>query len=324
MVLNRIRREILCSIIVFACSFNHQDGFPVLKGPYLGQKPPGKTPEKFPFDYLPPGYKLHSAPAFMPGGNEVYFSAMDFSVRFSEKIFFMKIIDGTWTRARVAPFSGDFFDGSPSLSKDGRYLIFSSARRPDGKVRNDDGERNIWYVERKGEGWRAPRPLGFQTKEWENGSDLSALGNLFFDSKDIYQITFPPGEKDKPEVLGNAINSAHTELHPCVAPDERFIVFYSSRPGHYGTEGGDLYISFRNEEGIWQEALNLGEHFNKGHLSTSFPRLSPDGKYFFFLKLVAVPWKAEVFWVSAEALDELNEPFVPVKKAQILQTPVFP
>lgn len=72
-----------------------RDDFPVLKGPYLGQKAPGKIPIKFPFDYMPAGYRLHSAPAFMPGGEEVYFSAMDFSIRFSEKIFFMKIVDGT-------------------------------------------------------------------------------------------------------------------------------------------------------------------------------------------------------------------------------------
>jgi len=52
--------------------------------------------------------------------------------------------------------------------------------------------------------------------------------------------------------------------------------------------------------------MNLGEGFNKGHLSTSFPRLSPDGNYLFFLKLVSVPWEAEVYWVSADALKPEN------------------
>ncbi len=287
--------------------FSQSLNFPVLKGPYLGQQPPGKTPVKFPFDFMPSGYRLHSAPAFMPGGDEVYFSAMDFSVRFSEKIFFMKIIDGTWTPPRVAPFSGDTFDGSPSLSRDGRYLFYSSARKMDVDGMNETGERNIWYVERMGDDWTAPKPLNFQTPGWENGSDLSERGNLFFDSSDIYRIKFPLEENDRAEKLGDAINSSYTELHPCVAPDERFIVFYSSRPEHHGSEGGDLYISFRNIDGTWKQALNLGEPFNKGHLSTSFPRLSPDGKYFFFLKLVAVPWQAEVFWVSVEALDDLNK-----------------
>jgi len=35
-------------------------------------------------------------------------------------------------------------------------------------------------------------------------------------------------------------------------------------------------------------------------------RLSPDGKYFFFLELVSVPWQCEVFRVSVEAPHDLN------------------
>lgn len=298
---------ILLSIIFVFISLAQNDDFPVLKGPYLGQKPPGNTPVKFPFDYMPQGYKLHSAPAFTPDGKKVYFSAMNFSIRFSEKIFVMKMIDGAWASPQVASFSGDFFDGSPSISRDGKYLAFSSARTLDGDRMNETGERNIWYVERMDDDWSSPRPLNFRTPGWENGSDISELGNLFFDSSDIYKIKFPPGGKRNAEKLGNAINSNATELHPCVAPDERFIVFYSSRPGHYGTEGGDLYISFKNNDGTWKQAVNLGEQFNKGHLSTSFPRLSPDGKYFFFLKITSVPWYCEVFWVSVEALKDLNK-----------------
>jgi len=305
-----MKREVFlfCSLVLVATNLlSKKSDFPVLKGPYLGQKPPGKIPVKFPFDYMPPGYKLHSAPAFMPGGEEVYFSAMDFSVRFSEKIFFMKIVAETWTSPKVAPFSGSTFDGSPSISRDGRYLFFSSARKLDGEGMIDTGERNIWYVERKGEDWGSPRPLDFRTEGWENGSDLSERGNLFFDSKDIYEIKFPPEETGVVNKLGDAINSDFTELHPCVAPDERFLVFYSSRPGHHGSESGDLYISFINDNGTWKQAVNLGKQFNKGHLSTSFPRLSPDGRYFFFLKLVSIPWQAEVFWVSVKALDDLNK-----------------
>ncbi|MEE9443496.1 MAG: hypothetical protein V3V99_12595 [candidate division Zixibacteria bacterium] len=305
-----MKREfiIVCLLAIMAgISFPQESDFPMLTGPYLGQEPPDKTPAKFPFAYMHPGYKLHSAPVFTPDGKEVYFSAMDFSIRYSEKIFVMKMIDDIWTSPRVASFSGDSFDGSPSISGDGKYLIFSSARKLNGDGMNETGERNIWYVERISDGWSSPKPLNFRTPGWENGSDLSEPGNLFFDSRDIYKIKFPPDEQHHAEKLGNSINSSATELHPCVAPDERFIVFYSSRPGHYGTEGGDLYISFKNQNGTWKQAINLGEQFNKGHLSTSFPRLSPDGKYFFFLKLVSIPWQCEVFWVSVDALDDLNK-----------------
>ena len=299
---------IIFVILATATSITAQKmNFPKLTGPYLGQKPPGMTPVEFPFDLMPEGYRLHSAPAFMPGGKEVYFSAMDFSVRFSEKIFVMKMSGGLWGPPEVASFSGNYFDGSPSISPDGRYIFFSSARSKDQEGINDNGERNIWYAERNGQDWRAPQPLSFSTLGWENGTSLSREGNLFFDSKDIFTIKFPPVEEQEAQKLGPAVNSGETELHPCVAPDERFIIFYSSRPGHYGTGGGDLYISFKNEDGTWKDAVNLGEVFNKGHLSTSFPRLSPDGKYLFFLKLVSVPWKVDVYWVSVDALDISNQ-----------------
>ena len=305
--MNRLSIIFCLMLLASVTLYSQVKEFPILTGPYLDQTPPGKIPIKFLFDYMPKGYKLHSAPAFYPNGKEVYFSAMDFSIRYSEKIFVMKIIDGTWTPPRLASFSGAFFEGSPSISKDGKYLIYSSARKQYGNVMNETGERNIWYVERMGEEWSSPEPLNFRTPEWENGSDMSEPGNLFFDSSDIYKIQFPPDKNCNPEKLGDVINSSATELHPCVAPDERFIVFYSSRPGHFGSTGGDLYISFKNKNGTWKQAINLGEQFNKGHLSTSFPRLSPDEKYFFFLKLVSVPWQCEVFWVSVSALDDLNK-----------------
>jgi hypothetical protein len=298
---------ILLSLTCLLGSLARQDDFPFLRGPYFGQTPPGKTPVRFPLDFMPPGYKLHSAPVFTPDGDEVYFSAMDFSVRFSEKIFVMTAKDGIWAPPRVAPFSGNFFDGSPSLSRNGRTLFFSSARTLNQDGMNETGERNIWFVERNGINWGSPTALQFRTPGWENGTDLSDLGHLYFDSSDIYKIKFPTDAPDTAEALGPAINSGATELHPCVAPDERFIVFYSSREGHYGSGGGDLYISFKNHDGTWAPAMNLGESFNKGHLSTSFPRLSPDGKYFFFLKLVSIPWQAEVYWVSVDALDDLKK-----------------
>ncbi|MBN2415478.1 PD40 domain-containing protein [bacterium] len=218
----------------------------------------------------------------------------------------MRSSDSGWTPPAVAPFSGDFFDGSPSISPDGEYLFFSSARTPDQKGRNETGERTIWFTVRTGDTWSTPRPLGIDLPGWENGTRMSGNGYLYFDAGDIYRIPVPPPRGAEAVRLDTNVNSAATELHPCVAPDERFIVFYSSRPGHYGSGGGDLYISFRNSDGTWSKAGNLGEQFNKGHLSTSFPGLTPDGMYFFFLKLTSVPWQCEVFWVAADVLDNLQ------------------
>jgi hypothetical protein len=62
----------LLVLVAVALGFR-QNEHPKLTGPYLGQKPPGKTPVKFPFDFMPPGYKLRCAPVFTSDGKYFFF-----------------------------------------------------------------------------------------------------------------------------------------------------------------------------------------------------------------------------------------------------------
>ena len=52
--------------------------FPKLNGPYLGQKPPGMTPELFAPEIFKqvPGNSVHSAPSFSYDGKEMYYTVM--------------------------------------------------------------------------------------------------------------------------------------------------------------------------------------------------------------------------------------------------------
>ena len=61
-----------------------------------------------------------------------------------------------------------------------------------------------------------------------------------------------------------------------ISPDGSAIVFDSyQRPGAQGGEG-DLFVAFRNGDGSWGEAHNLGDGVN--HAGTNFcPSISPDG-----------------------------------------------
>lgn len=56
---------------MFVC-YAQQDDFPVLRGPYLGQKPPGLIPEIFAEGVMTTEFHEHSSPAFSPDGKEVY------------------------------------------------------------------------------------------------------------------------------------------------------------------------------------------------------------------------------------------------------------
>jgi len=278
--------------------------FPVLTGSYLGQKPPGTITEPFAPDLLPDKYWWHSAPAFSPDGKEVYFSAFIRNKAYSERIMYMKLENGRWTPPKVAPFS-DYFEGGPCFTLDGNKIFFSSARPLfKGEERRED--RDIWYVERTPDGWSEPKHTSFNTDTWEDRVYISDLGNIYYKSNnDIYRVKMINGKFSKPERLSNAINSEYGEQDPCIAPDESYMIFYSSRPGHLGKEDGDLYISFKKKDGTWTKAVNMGPTFNEGHIITRFPRLSPDGKYLFFSKLIG-PRNDKIYWVDVKIIEELK------------------
>lgn len=307
-------------ILMVESSYTQEESknFPVLKGPYLGQKPPGMTPEPFAPNLLPDKYWWHSAPAFSSDGKEVYFSAFIKSEAYSERIMYMKLDDGRWTSPKIAPFS-KYFEGGPCFTPDGNKIFFSSARPffKGGKRRED---RDIWYVERNADGWSEPKHTSFNTDTWEDRVYVSDLGNIYYKSNnDIYRVKMINGKFSEPERLSDAINSEYGEQDPCIAPDESFMIFYSSRPGHLGKENGDIYISFKKKDGSWTKAVNMGPTFNKGHIITRFPRLSPDGKYLFFSKLIG-PRNDKIFWVDGKIIEKLRpEEAIAKSKASVLE-----
>ena len=65
-----------------------------------------------------------------------------------------------------------------------------------------------------------------------------------------------------------------------MAPDESYLIF-GSLPREGGLGGVDYLISFRNPDGTWTRAVNMGAAVNSpaGEWSAS---LSPDGRYLFF------------------------------------------
>jgi len=93
------------------------------------------------------------------------------------------------------------------------------------------------------------------------------------------------------------------EHDPFVAPDESYLVFTSvNRPGGYGS--GDMYISFRKEDGTWTEAKNLGKLFNTSGYDFC-PIVSPDGEYFFFTQ------RGDIYWVKVEAIETMKSDLIP-------------
>ncbi len=128
------RFALIAWLLVFAAiSIQAQPSeFPKLTGPYLGQKPPGKTAEPFGLGITGLHQNLHSSIIFSPDGKEAYWKP-GWNPR--DPIVMSKIENGQWTILKVAPFSApDQGDDSPFISPDGKKLFFISQRQERGKV----------------------------------------------------------------------------------------------------------------------------------------------------------------------------------------------
>jgi hypothetical protein len=262
------------------CLFPQSGDFPVLRGPYLGQKPPGMTPEVF-----APGIVSTRADEYglevSLDGSEIVFA------RGGAIMLAARNSDGTWELPAVAPFSGEHIDGEPCFSPDGRRIFFSSRRpRPNAKR-----SRNIWVSEKNDGGWGTAIP--FDELPWDktiHALSITASGNVYEDG--IIRFPFLHGRYGPAEYLSPPVKG----LFPFIAPDESFIVLSDRPPGRMDA---DLFISFRQRDGAWTQPVSLGEAINsRDYEGNSF--VTADGRFLFFSR------KQEIYWMNAGFIEELR------------------
>lgn len=284
--------------------------FPALKGPYLGQEPPGMTPKVFAPEILSK-YKHAFCSVFSPDGNEFYFTIGD-PVRKKDIIMSMKRVNNIWTRPEAAPFNGSYSNNDLCLSPDGYRMFFRSWRPLPGSHTPEKRSR-IWSVKRTKSGWSNPHPVKCGNVIIRAGyPSVSNNGTLYFparrddsiEERDIYRSRFINGSYRTPEHLGSTINTKYTEGDLCVAPDESFLIVSCwDRPDNDGKS--DLYISFRNNDGSWTALKNMGKPVNKKH-NEGCPTISPDGKYFFYFSYDPRARKPYTYWVDAKIIEGLK------------------
>ncbi len=291
---------------VFAIHARHGD-FQKITGPYLGQKPPGLTPEVF-----APGMisteKMELNSVFSPDGKEFYF-AIRTPGKGHEIHFTIETGEG-WTQPRPVFFSGDYSDVDMFITGDNKRMYFGSTRPING-VKQDDFR--IWYVDRTGDGWSEAKYFDSPVNEMKRSlyGTISANGTMYFQGirddsygdRDIYYSELKDGKYGKPVHLGKEINSEFGEGDVLVAPDESYLIVNSNgRSDDMGK--GDLYISFRKEDGSWTDLRNMGAPVNSPE-SDYCPMLSPDGRYFFFTSRRS--GNGDIYWVGTGIIEKLKK-----------------
>ncbi|WP_375561078.1 OmpA family protein [Bernardetia sp. OM2101] len=161
-------------------------------------------------------------------------------------------------------------EGSPCISRDGRYMAFSRCDAPDGfgdcdlylaKWNEDD---NIWdEVQNFG--------VSVNSTTWDSHPSFSVTGDtLFFASDrktgfggtDIY-FTVRQGRKrwSVAQNIGPIINTQANELSPFLHPSDNILYFSSN--GHLFSFGSyDIFKSYKTSRDTWCEPKNLGPFVN--------------------------------------------------------------
>jgi len=280
---------VLVAAIVTCSKSYSQDEFPVLKGPYMGQKPPGMMAEPFaPGIISKDGWELEGV--FSPNMTEFYFT-LDRGTdddSFSPTVIGFRQQNDVWTKYLEFPRRGE-----TAFSPDGKRWHMAKG-----------------YKDRIGDGWSVRKSLGpmFDRKDWGiMRLSASAMGTYVFDdyaSNDVIRISpLKDGKRQDPILMGSMINSGTYTAHPFIAPDESYLIWDSKRKGNYGDS--DLYISFRQEDDSWGPAINMGDKINSDK-ADFYASVTSDGKYILFNRGTDVKGDIDIYWVDAQIIETLR------------------
>lgn len=171
----------------------------------------------------------------------------------------------------------------PSFTIDGQKMIYT---------RRTNGNEDFFESDLLPNGWSKSKPLAgsINTKEYNEGAqNISQDGKWLiftgcnfpdgYGSCDLYISYLNKNGWSTPQNLGANINSEFWESTPSLSPDKRDLYFSSNMPGGYG--GSDIWVSRRNEKGIWGQPINLGPTINSsGNESTPFIHADNQTLYF--------------------------------------------
>ncbi len=298
-----VRKRSMLILVSFSAllavdSFSQQGSLTKPVGPYLGQKPPGVTPEVF-----APGIVSRD------GHQNKLFVAADHSqivfcerplVNNASRLVSITNTDGVWGKPAVIPFSQEYINNEPALTMDGKRLFFVSNRPiPPGK----EAEKlpDIWVSEQVNGCWGEPRNVGapVNSPDIEVQPFYASDNKLYFcrqssDSRGVYVSAFAEGEYTEPLPLD--LKTAGKRVSgPCLSLDNSILIVHAK--DEIGSGSWDLFASFQDTSGNWSDLVKLGASINTG-LPESDATFSPDGKYLFFTR------EGDIYWVAASVIEQ--------------------
>jgi len=268
------------SIATMGGKSNSQDEFPPLEHRYYGQKPPGLIPELFAPGIISTEEYRETVVTFLPDMTELEFKRAGGKYKRST-LFVMQNKNNRWSRKSILPADRSKYQERfhPPLSDMKRHETFKDTPIT-GFTVSANGTYYFYFIDFKRDGF------GYMS--------YSRVIN---------------GKYEAPIKMSKTINTGTYIAHPYVAPDESYLMWDAEKEGE---NTPDIYISFRQKDGSWGAAINMGDKINTAAYEQR-PRVTPDGKYLFFWrgdKKVredgSTYWIGNPHWVDVQILENLR------------------
>lgn len=186
--------------------------------------------------------------------------------QYTEDIFVSYLdFDGEWTSPEKLAFCrNDYNEATIAVSSDEKQIyVYEDAT----------GGGDIYYSDFANNRFDELSELDYtdvNTKYWETHCTMTPDGQtMYFVSqrpggyggRDIYRIVrLPNGEWSKAQNMGPTINTPYDEDSPYIDVNNKTLYFGSNGPKSMG--GFDIFVSFKDEEGVWSDPVNMGTPVN--------------------------------------------------------------
>jgi len=268
--------------------FSQQTEFPILTGLYLGQNPPGTTPEMFAPGIISSEEFHDFKGSFSADGKEYYFCRHSLP-DIIPTLFYTKIVNGTWIEPAPLQIAKGTRTFHPCVSHDNHWLLFYW------QFQKEQSHQSGYYASaRTDTGWSVPKYAGQGTcATIDNSGQLYTQEIVKKSPPEFYMnmVAFRNGLFEKSERL-HIDTHYGKQTHPCIARDGSYIIF------DIQDENSNLFICFRNKDGNWGDVVDLTKHGLPPNARNAY--ISPDGKYLFF------GYNGDIWWVSTQIIEALK------------------
>jgi Tol biopolymer transport system component len=231
--------------------------------------------------------------SFSPDGQTFYFFKKIRPRTEEYRVFSSRLVRGVWTAPAKVDLGGEHSNTYPTVSPDGRRLVFASSRPVPGYPTNF----YLWQVEQAKKGWSDPVFLSQLNTpgQYHSWASFAADGRLYF------RRTTPDWRTNQSFVASfsgsrpNVVTQDEViESCKALAPDIRIVGgLPGPRSGLYfldvavpregeTPEHSDVWVC-EYIAGAWVRPRPLGPEINSGAFET-FPFFSPDGTYLYFVR----------------------------------------